>query len=134
MPSHVVGGARDDAAVQTVVLGNRVWTLPGSHIHEMVDSTPLLNDGDDDGGTAMLRERLSTDGYCLLRSVLPRKVVDAGCRRIVEEMARGGWFAEGTAPTARTRRPGGPMGGFDGPNDGTRGCASQYLSSQLVQL
>jgi hypothetical protein len=113
------GEARERAAPQTVVLGNRTWALPGPQIHEMVDSTPLLRAGDgDDGAVALLRERLATDGYCLLRSVLPRQVVDAGCQRIAEEMARGGWFAEGTAPADRIRRPGGPVAGFDGPNNG----------------
>ena len=107
----------DGAAPQAVVLGNRTWAHPGPEIHEMVDSTPLLRAGDD-GAVALLRERLATDGYCLLRSVLPRQVVDTGCQRIAEEMARGGWFAEGTAPADRIRRPGGPVAGFDGPNNG----------------
>lgn len=95
---------------EAVVLGNRQWSLPGPEIGEMRDSTPLLRG---DYG-AELRERLASDGYCLFRSVLPVAVVNAACQRITDEMALGGWFADGTKPEERVQRFGGPRCGFTG--------------------
>ena len=49
--------------------------------------------------------------YLLLRDVIPREAVDRGCDRIIAEMGRGGWWAEGTDPSERIARAGGPWHG-----------------------
>ena len=40
--------------------------------------------------------------------VIPREAVEAGAARIIAEMARGGWWAEGSDPSQRVARAGGP--------------------------
>jgi hypothetical protein len=68
----------------------------------MRDSSAALRGGD----AELLRDRLQTDGYILLRSVIPAEAVQAGCRRITDEMGRGGWFIGD--PAERVARAGGP--------------------------
>ena len=46
--------------------------------------------------------------YLLLRDVIPREAVEAGAARIIAEMARGGWWAEGSDPSQRVARASGP--------------------------
>jgi hypothetical protein len=53
----------------------------------------------------ILRERLQRDGFLLLRGMLPRAAVDAGCRRIAVELEGAGWLAPGSEAEALTVDP-----------------------------
>ena len=92
-------------------LGTRTYAYPSPQLGEMADSTAALAVGD----AATLRERLAVDGYVLLRGVIPRAAVNAGCARLTEVMADGGWF-QGPA-AERVARPGGPVALPDSPVD-----------------
>ena len=92
-----------------VRLGNRSYALNSEALGPMVQSNELLLG---DGRGAAMRERLDRDGYLLFRSILPAAAVAAGRARIESEMAANGWFADGTQPSERVARPGGPREGF----------------------
>ncbi len=81
-----------------------------SEVGEMRDSSVALRDGD----AELLRDRLQADGYLLLRGVVPAEVVQAGCRRITDEMGLGGWFVGDPAERkARGSGPSQPLGPAD---------------------
>jgi hypothetical protein len=59
-----------------------------------------------------IREQLESYGYCLLRSALPRELVDAGAAALSDELASQGWLVEGTEPAelvVRREPPGSGM-------------------------
>jgi hypothetical protein len=97
------GGAPQAGGPPQVQLGTR-WMALGAEVGEMRDSTQALRDGD----ASLLRARLAEDGFLLLRGLIPTTVVAAGCRCLTDEMARGGWFSDGSDPAERVARFGGP--------------------------
>ena len=95
----------------------------------MRDSTAALREGD----AQLLRGRLQTDGYLLLRDLIPAGSVQAGCRRITEEMGRGGWFVGD--PPERIARAGGPshsLGPVDDKFSATNGAMLRPSEARAV--
>jgi Phytanoyl-CoA dioxygenase (PhyH) len=67
---------------------------------ELIDSTPLLQDGD------ALRARIRHDGYVFVRGVLDRELVGALGRRGLDALQEAGWTESGNDPvTASPRLP-----------------------------
>ena len=100
-----------------------------SEVGEMRDSTAALREGD----VRLLRGRLQTDGYLLLRDLIPAGSVQAGCACITEEMGRGGWF-EGD-PAERIARAGGPghsLGPVDDKFSATNGAMLRPSEARAV--
>ena len=73
-----------------LVVGTRRLPFDGEALgwmHECMEPT----------GAAM-REQLDTRGYCLLRSALPRQLVDAAAAALTQEVSQRGWLVDGTDP------------------------------------
>jgi hypothetical protein len=80
----------------TVTVGDRDLELGGDHLVRMRDSSDLLGDPD------ALRDRLSADGYLLLRGFHDPEQVRAARRDVLEHMAEEGML-DPDAPTAAGR-------------------------------
>lgn len=72
------------AASRTIRLGDTEVEYPSALVGELVDSGPLLRSGE----LAALRERLSTDGYVLIRGGLDREAVLRARASVIAELAK----------------------------------------------
>lgn len=75
-----------------VTFGNCTFDYPSAQLGELVDSAPLRHD------PAALRDRLASDGYLLLRGLIPRDTVLAARRAILDYMAEHEGLEPGSRP------------------------------------
>ena len=79
----------------------------GRHLRWMDETAP----GTTDSATAM-HGLLERQGYMLLRKLIPRQAVAAGCRLIAETLAASGWLAPSRDPSMLELGVAPPNGGF----------------------
>ncbi len=79
----------------------------GRHLRWMDETAP----GTTDSATAM-HGLLERQGYMLLRKLIPRQAVAAGCRLIAETLAASGWLAPSRDPGMLELGVAPPNGGF----------------------
>lgn len=91
---------------QEVEVGTRLLEV-GRHLQWMEETA----DGTTDSATAM-HELLDRQGYMLLRKLIPREAVLAGCRCIAETLAASGWLAPDRDPELLELGEAPPNGGF----------------------
>jgi ectoine hydroxylase-related dioxygenase (phytanoyl-CoA dioxygenase family) len=82
----LVAHPRPTMASRTVKLGDATFAFPSEELQPLVDSKALLDAGDIEG----LRARLASDGYLCLRGLIPRELVLAARRTVLDDLTAKG--------------------------------------------